>query len=147
VGERQAMRGISIKSLVVGNLVSVVVYLATLVVGVFITVPVEMVEQQTTNPDLSDDAHVLWLIGSALVASSMVAGYIAAQTAPNRRLIYGALSVSLFVLLPFYEIVGGPLPSAHHEHDLPPYIDFSLVAMSVFGMAGAFIQSRVNGTK
>jgi len=91
---------------------------------------------------------ITWIALIVMMLASLIAGYLAARAAPDRRLVYGALAPSLTVVLSVYGLLGGKLPSiGEGASDIPWLADVTIsYLLPAFGAAGALIEARVAAT-
>jgi hypothetical protein len=139
------VRDVSIKAVGIGVAANIVATLVTLAVAVFVGAVVAIAEAGGTPAPVSDNSAI-WIYVILLIVPGVVSGYAAAQVAPSRKLLHGALSALLVPLFVLYTHLGGPVPQLPgHDIGLPWYLDDYFIAglPPLCGVAGAHVRALV----
>jgi len=139
------VRDVSIKAVGIGVAAYIAATLVTLAIAVFIGAVVAIAQAGGTPAPVSDNS-VIWILAVLLLVPGAVSGYVAAQVAPSRKLLHGALSALLLPLFVLYSHLGRALPEVSgHDIGLPWFLgDYAVAGMPpLCGVAGAYVRALV----
>jgi uncharacterized membrane protein (DUF441 family) len=143
----RTMGAISVKALVVGNIVNVVALIA-MMFAVLVTWLVLAAALAPGAPDIDQIAkeikHSQALVGAFVaitVSANVLAGYVAGTLANRAWFLNGAFAGSIWVVLSLYELLVGPLfGDRDTELVIPPVVDYIVsYGCPLFAMSGGYL--------